>query len=310
MPTVSVIIPAYNCESYIAETITSVLRQTYQDFEIIVIDDGSSDQTANIAASFGPPVRLIQQTNGRVCKARNHGIREAKGQYICLLDHDDFWFPDKLERQVREFEQHPDVGIVYGSFILWHANPGDGRFPSPESYDLSIYPDEVDADFSGWIYHQFLLDCWMLTSTAMFRAEVFANCGTFDESLSYSEDWELWLRIAREYRFIKTNRPTTLYRQHVEQGNRMLRTVDYRTSLLAASVKKWGLCSRDGCCVTQAQFNRTLAKYHAEYALIHLAAGNKAIAFRSLLKAFRICPWRLKYLAYIGAGLLGWKPEW
>src|SRR5688572_25071133 len=104
MPRVAVIIPSYNCQRYIAYTIDSVLNQTLNDLELIVVDDGSTDRTQEIIASYGSPVRLIAQANAGVCAARNRGIREATSDFICLLDHDDYWFPDKLARQVEEFQ--------------------------------------------------------------------------------------------------------------------------------------------------------------------------------------------------------------
>ena len=182
MPKISVIIPSYNCEAYIGETIDSVLNQTFKDIELIVVDDGSTDRTPEIVAAYGASVRLITQANAKVCAARNRGIREAKGEYICLMDHDDYWFPDKLARQLAVFEANSDVCTVYSAFIRWHADVR-GHFPAPASFDTTSYPDDIDPDFSGWIYHRFLLDCWMLTSTAMFRAEVFQRCGVFDEAL-------------------------------------------------------------------------------------------------------------------------------
>lgn len=309
MSKVSVIIPSYNCEQFIAETIDSVLSQTVKDIELIVVDDGSTDRTQEIVASYGASVRLITQANAKVCAARNRGIREASGEYICLMDHDDYWFPGKLARQLEEFEAHPEAGAVYSSFICWHAGP-DGYFPDPKGFDLKSFPDDIDPDFSGWVYHQFLLDCWMLTSTVMFRAEVFKRCGMFDETLPFSEDWELWLRISRVYPMIQLRRPTTLYRQHFQQGNLVVRDVDYRTALLTKTGKKWGLCSRDGRCVTRRQFNNKLAEYNASFAFGHLKAGNKKVAISSFLKGWISSPLNLKYLAYIGAVLLGWKPKW
>jgi len=309
MPKVSVIIPSFNCESYIAETINSVLNQTFRDVEVIVVDDGSTDRTREIVAAFGASVRLVAQDNAGRCAARNRGIREAGGEYICLLDHDDYWFADKLARQMAEFQRHPEAGGVYSAFIFW-CGDNDDQFSSPHSFDLTVYQDGIDSDFSGWIYHQFLLDCYMLTSTAMFRAEVFQRCGVYDESLPYSEDWELWLRIAREYPLIKLHRPTTLYRQHLQQGSRVTREVDYRTELLIRTAKKWGLCSRDGRCVSSRKFLAQLAVYHASFGLGHLQAGKRKIAVRSFMKAWLACPLQLKYLAYILAALLGWKPKW
>ena len=309
MSKVSVIIPSFNSELYIAETINGVLSQSHKDVELLVVDDGSTDRTRDIVASFGSRVRLIAQANSGRCAARNLGIREASGEFVCLLDHDDFWFPDKLERQLAEFVQHPEAGGIYSPYIAWHRD-ADGQFPLPGSFDLTSYPDGIDEELSGWIYHKFLIDIYMLTSAAMFRAEVFEKCGAYDESLPYSEDWELWLRIARQYPLIKLRRPTTLYRQHEEQGNRVVRDVDYRTNLLLQTEKKWGLCSRDGRCVTRREFLNQVAIYHVAFALGHLQFGKRKIAIRSFWQAWNICPLKLKYLAYIVVSLFGWRPRY
>lgn len=308
-PAVSVIIPTYNCERYIAETIDSILDQSFKDIELIVVDDGSTDRTPEIVAAYGSRVRLVVQENARVCAARNRGINEAAGQYICLLDHDDYWFPHKLEQQVNLLEAHPETGVVYSEFILWHPD-SNGKFPEPASFNLAAYPDGIDQELSGWIYHQFLLDCWMLTSTAMFRREVFQRCGDFDVALPYSEDWDLWLRISREFPFIKQTMPTTLYRQHPLQGNRLLRPIDYRTQVLEKAVAKWGLCSSDGRCQDPLRFASRLAQYHMVYAVNHAVAGNKRAARQSLLKAWHAYPRNPKPLAYIVATALGWRPKW
>lgn len=308
-PTVSVIIPSYNCESYIAETIDSVLNQTFRDLELIVVDDGSTDRTCEIVNSFRGPVRLVTQTNARVCAARNRGIDEAKGEFICLMDHDDYWFPDKLSSQIKLMHDHPEAGVVYTAFTRWHSD-ASGKFPDPASLSTISDSDYIDPEYSGWIYHQFLLDCWMLTSTSMIRKEVFDKCGTFDVNLPYSEDWELWLRISREYPFIKLSRATTLYRQHHAQGNLVARDVDYRTELLSKAAREWGLKSRDGRFVSRLQFQRQLAKYHAAYGLHQLQAGNPGKAINSFGKAWGNYPPGLKYPAYILAAFLGWKPKW
>lgn len=309
MPKVSIIIPSFNCELYIAETISSVLHQTHPDIELIVVDDGSTDRTREIVASFGSRVRLIAQQNAGRCAARNCGIRAASGEFICLLDHDDYWYPEKVAAQLAAFEHYPDAGGVYCEYIAWHADAA-GCFPEPESIVRQAAPDEVNQELSGWIYHHFLIDIYMLTSAAMFRAGVFDKCGAFVESLSYSEDWELWLRISREFQIISLRRPMTLYRQHAEQGFRVMRDFDYRTDLLARTAKKWGLCSRDGRCVTRKQFRNQLAAYHISFALGHLRSGKRSIAIRSFLKAWRVCPLKLKALAYVPLALLGWKPDY
>ena len=309
MPKISVIIPSYNCERYIAETIESVLNQSEKSIELVVIDDGSHDGTREIVKSYGAPVRLIEQSNAGVCAARNLGIREAAGDYLCFLDHDDFWFSDKLARQLECFDSNPETGVVYSAFTNWHAN-SDGRFPVPSTLRRMPTEDDIAPDFSGWIYHQFLLDCWMLTSTAMFRAEIFRKVGGFDETLPYSEDWELWLRISREFPMTKLRYPTTLYRQHRQQGNRVLRQIDYRTRLLTHTAREHGLCSKDGRCISNRRFLDQLAVYHASFALGHLQGGNRRVAIRSFFEAWRCAPRTLKYLAYIPATMFGWRPKW
>lgn len=307
-PSVSIIIPTYNVERFIRDTIESILAQTYRDFEIIVVDDGSNDRTCEIVSAYGPPVRLIPQANAGVCAARNRGIEEAAGQFICLMDHDDYWFPDKLARQVEVMHAHADCGVVFSSFIRWHPN-ATGEFSPPESFEVTAIPDEIDSDFSGWIYHQFLIDCWMLTSTAMFRRNVFEKCGRFDEGLPYSEDWDLWLRVSREFAFVKLKRPNTLYRQHASQGSRVQRSIDYRTKLLTEATSRWGFCSTDGRCVDREVFSKALAKYHAEFAYEHLRFGNRIIALKSFGKAWAINPLELKFPLYMIAAAVGWKPR-
>lgn len=309
MPKVTVIIPSYNCEAYIAETIDSILNQTFRDIELIVVDDGSTDRTQEIVKGYGEPVRLITQQNARVCAARNRGIREAKGEFICLMDHDDYWFPEKLSRQIEEFERHPEAGAVFSTFIRWYRDK-DGNFPAPESYDRASVTDDTDPEFTGWIYHQFLLDCWMLTSSAMFRKEVFDKCGMFDEALPYSEDWELWIRMSRHYPMVKLNRPYTLYRQHPLQGNRIVRDIDYRTVLLINTRRKWGLCNQNGRCIPRRQFLSQLAIYHAEYGFNHLKVGNLRPALASFGRAWLTDPRQPRYILYIAAALAGWKPNW
>ena len=308
-PLVTVIIPCFNSDAHIKETVDSVLSQTYGNVELIVVDDGSTDRTASIVGEYGPKARLIRQQNRGVCSARNNGLNAATGEFVCFMDHDDYWYPEKLARQIRAFSEHPEAGAVYTSFLVWNADE-QGVFPAPESFCQESVPDVIDPEYSGWIYHKFLMDCWMLTSTAMFRKSSFSLCGgAFDENLPYSEDWELWLRMSRHVQMIKLMRPSTLYRQHRNQGNRTVRSIDYRTRLLTASTEKWGLASKDGRHVEKRCFLNQLAAFHAGFALSHVASGSIAIAIKSFTKAWLCSPLRIKYLAYIPAVLLGWKPR-
>ena len=302
----SVIIPTYNCRDYIRETLDSVLAQTHPDVELIVIDDGSTDGTPDIARAHAPAARVVVQRNAGVCRARNAGIAMSSGQFVCLMDHDDYWYPDKLERQVRAFAEHADAGVVYSSFLEWHRDERNGGFPPP-AVMRPTGEAGIDPEFSGWIYHQFLLDCWMLTSTAMFRRDVFDRVGTFDEGLPYSEDWDLWLRLSRQVPFLMLRNATTLYRQHRSQGNKMVRPVDYRTRLLTTAIDRWGYASPDGRSVSPSAVRRKLAQYHLEFAVSHLRGGDLPVARRSLWLAWRCRPAHLRPLAMMAASFLGWR---
>lgn len=314
MPQVSVIIPAYNCARYIRETIGSILGQEgTSDIEIIVVSDGSTDDTGDLARGFGAPVRVINQPNADVCVARNRGIQEAQGEFIALVDHDDYWLPHKLANQLAAFKDNPYVDVVYSSFIRWHPDDKDGNFANPSTFAAAAAPQGTDDEFSGWIYHQMLLDSWVLTSTAQARTAVIRAAGGFDESLPFSEDWDFWLRVSRTSQFLKLKEKSTLYRQHPDQGSRFIRSIDYRTRLLENAVSKWGLCSPDGRCVTLEHFNNQLARYSVSFGLGHLTGGagaSRLIAARAFLKAWRIDPRYWRSLAYLGGMMVGWKPEW
>lgn len=312
MPLVSVVIPAYNCSRYINQTIGSVLGQTVKDVEVIVIDDGSTDDTAAIARQFGGSVKVLDQANSGVCVARNHGIREAKGEFIALLDHDDYWFPEKLANQLAAFEKNPQVDMVFTDFVWWRQSDG-GDFPDPQAFIEQASPQGVDPDLSGWIYHRMLLDSCVLTSTALTRTLVVTASGGFDENLPFSEDWDFWIRVARSSQFLRLREATTLYRQHPTQGSRITRPIDYRTLLLEAVAERWGLCSQDGRCVSAQCFKRQLAEYSADFGLCHLRGGpgtNRWLAARAFVKAWSIDYTHWRSLAYLAASVVGWKPKW
>ena len=174
-PTVSVIIPAYNAAGFVDRAIESALAQTHPPLEILVIDDGSKDATSEVVARWAPPVRLLQQQNGGPAAARNHGAREARGEWLAFLDADDRWLPEKLARQLASAKT-PDVALVYSRPPM-HA----GRVISPM------------ADFDTLWQRNFLI-----TSAVMVRRDVFKRHDGFDEerALIGVEDYNLWLRMA------------------------------------------------------------------------------------------------------------------
>ncbi len=187
MPRISVIIPTYNRAAFLKEAIQSVLDQTFNDFELWIVDDGSTDQTKTIVASFDDQrVYSIYQTNQGVSAARNAGLKKSKGELISFLDSDDHWKPEKLGLQVQYHQEHPDI-LVSQTEEIWIRN------------GVRVNPMKKHTKPSGWIFDECLTMCAVSPSSVMIHHSVFENCGFFDESLPACEDYDLWLRIALKY---------------------------------------------------------------------------------------------------------------
>jgi glycosyltransferase involved in cell wall biosynthesis len=203
-PLVSVIIPAYNASEWIAETVQSVLAQEFTDYEIIVVDDGSTDATGAVVARF-PQVRYIYQRNGGQGAARNTGIRAAQGAYIALLDADDVWKPEKLRLQVALLQQ-TQLAWVYCDTYFFHGRAGAISHTYGDSGRLH----------TGDILQPLFLDVFMSSITPVIRREVFDHVGYFNDIalVRNREDWDMFLRIAARYPVGLVNRPLAGYRIH------------------------------------------------------------------------------------------------
>ena len=189
MPIVSVIIPTFNCAQYLAKAIDSVLSQTYKDLEIIVVDDGSSDNTPEVVLPYLARITFIRQPNKGLPSARNTGIRAASGKFIALLDSDDSWLPEKLARQMPPFDD-PAVGIVYTDFSVVYA---DGR-------TLPSYLAERPLASEGFILDNYIQSRFLFPSTMLLRRQAIEECGLFDEEMLAAEDVELFARICLRWR--------------------------------------------------------------------------------------------------------------
>ncbi len=193
---VSVVIPTYNSGRFIAQAIRSVLGQTYARYEVIVVDDGSTDETKDVLREFDGHSRYLYQDNRGPSAARNAGIRLARGEYICFLDADDIWAPNKLEVQLTFMEQHPDIGLVFSDEEEVSAE-GDIR-PSLLAQSR-FYSDLVSQKPLQDAFRKLLIENCIPTSTVMVRKACFAKAGLFDESLMVVEDRDMWLRIAADF---------------------------------------------------------------------------------------------------------------
>lgn len=183
---VSIIIPAYNAEKYVGRAIKSALAQTYKDIEIIVVDDGSTDGTAQIVKSFQDArVRYIYQQNQNVGAARNHGIRESRGVYITFLDADDEYLPEKVAKEVEFLQKNPQCGAVYCDTLQYFSEKPEVLYMRKGAHpEGDIFPD---------LLHFSVIN----PNTFMAPKEVLEKVGMFDERPNFPEDWELWLRMAR-----------------------------------------------------------------------------------------------------------------
>jgi glycosyltransferase involved in cell wall biosynthesis len=186
MARVSVVIPTYNRLSKVIDAIESILKQTYRDFELWVVDDGSTDGTGEALKAFGKRLKYVSQDNGGVSAARNLGLRVSRGKYVAFLDSDDLWEPRKLEIQVECMEANPHFPLCYTDEV-WIRN---GTW---------VNPKKRHAKYSGWIFEKCLPLCIISPSSALMKRSLFDEIGDFDEDLPVCEDYDLWLRVACRY---------------------------------------------------------------------------------------------------------------
>ena len=201
---VSVIVPTYNRQDLVVETVNSILEQTYEKVQVVVINDGSEDDTASVLdglRSRDDRVVPVEQVNSGQVRARNHGLQVATGEYIAFLDSDDTWAPTKLEKQLRKFVGK--VGMVYCGII---EVDGDGN---------QIREILCEPGIRGDIYDRLLVKNRMTGGTVIVKHSVLDEVGNFDESLSAAENWDLWIRIAERYEIDFVNEPLVNYRVHI-----------------------------------------------------------------------------------------------
>lgn len=210
VPLASVVVPTFDREHLIGATLDSVLAQTLKNWECIVVDDGSTDQTESVVGSYcarDSRFRYIWQENAGASAARNRGIELARGRYIAFLDSDDHFAEDKLEWQVAALEADPDAVLAYGNAL--HCRSRDMR--AGEIYQGNRVPKP-----SGWAFEQLI--CNSSIYAPLVRTESIRGAGGFDESFALAEDWDMWLTLAKKGKLVFDPRISLYYRVH--QGNR------------------------------------------------------------------------------------------
>lgn len=291
---VSVIIPAYNAESYVLEAIKSILAQDYTPVEILLVDDGSTDRTVERVQIAAPKVRIIRQQNAGVAAARNTGLREVRGSYITFLDADDIWLPGKLSAQVRYLQSHPEVGLVFHNWEVWKPDSsGVYHWPQLDSVKPKIEPS-VEPDLSGWLYLSLLLDCVVHTSTVMIRREVIDKVGFFDTDLVCGEDYDYWLRISRICKMHKLPETYSFYRSVGGSLSSKPKSINYEYEVISRALFKWGLVSPDGQVMPSRLMVRRLAGMAFNHGYNHYHQGIPALALSAFTRVLHHDPlsWR------------------
>ncbi|MEL7069004.1 MAG: glycosyltransferase family A protein [Cyanobacteria bacterium J06581_3] len=258
MPRVTVVIPVYNSLDYLPDAVESALEQTFGDIEVIIVNDGSSDNTEQwVLSQSDPRIILISQENLGKSAARNRGIAASKGEYIAFLDADDLWETTKLEKQVRCLESAPDVGLVY----TWTALADESGQPTGR-----ILASPAEGNVWKPLMLKNILACG---STPMVRRQCFEVAGLFSSDLPLAQDWDMWIRIAARYEFALIKQPLVRYRKHT--GN---------------TSAKWELMQQCSCLVLDRAFESApgdfsdlaLSNIHDEaYTSLYLYLGWLAI---------------------------------
>ena len=206
LPLLTVVIPVYNGENFLRETLESVLRQSYPAAEVIVVNDGSTDRTSSIAHGFGGQVRVLDRENAGVSASRNAGVAEASTDWVALMDHDDLWEREHLANLARAIARNPESDVCYSG----------GRELVPDPVTGVFHPGEVMPFPTNEELPRMLMErCAFIPSATALRRSTVLAAGGFDSRYVNLQDWELWLRLFhRGAKFIHTPEPTLLYRIH------------------------------------------------------------------------------------------------
>ncbi len=276
-PLVSVVTATFNMAQYLPQTIESILSQTHARIEAVVVDDGSTDDTAAVLERYArdPRVRVFRQQNAGQTVAKNRGISEARGEIIGFCDADDIWVADKLERQLPLFRD-PGVGVVYGGFDVIDENGTylrTPRFPHP----------------TGRITGRLLADNFVHFPTSLVRREVIESAGGFDESLSMAIDYDLWLRISVDHDFAYA--PGVLVHYRVWSGQMSRRKAERFDN--AFRMMRTFLADHPDS-VSAAERRAAWAHTYVSRGMWHAAEGRRREAWSDIFAAGRLRPWDLR----------------
>jgi glycosyltransferase involved in cell wall biosynthesis len=296
---VSVVIAGFNCAGFIEATLQSVLDQSYRSLEVLFVDDGSTDGTRQVVERFTPRVTYMSVPRGGVCAARNAGILRSTGQFVAILDHDDLWAPDKIERQVEMMEAHPDLGLVFTRARVtgdpWHPP----IIPPPGGDWEIVFEKGIALRDPAGTYARLLLDNFVPLSSILCRRTAVPTEG-FRTDLHLAEDHDFLLRISELKRFAFIEDPITTYT--IRPGRATERMADLRLedlAILGENLRRnpWLLQ------MNAAGMRRRESTLLKEAAYWLLKEGRRAEARPLIWKAWRMRPMDVKLPAYLLASL-------
>jgi glycosyltransferase involved in cell wall biosynthesis len=279
MPAVSIIIPTYNRAEYLEEAIRSVLTQTFRDFEIIVVDDGSTDNTPDVIKKFSSrEIKYIFQENRGAGAARNAGVLGSSGRLVAFLDADDIWLPFKLETQIQALTDHPQARVVYCDMFFFGAV--NGNYPETYFRSLKWPPPE------GRVMEKMAAKSFGIPSTLLVYREVFEQTGLFDETLPHCDDYDMLLRLADCFEFAVVPVPLVKYRLHPEQISKNEEAV--LIEHIAVFHKALKLPEVQGQISQTIQ--RRLADTHFQYAVLLVRHGRRREGLKQVMLSARTDP--------------------
>lgn len=302
---VSVIIPTYNRAQVLPRAVASVLAQSHSDLEVIVVDDGSSDETPGVLAALEDPrVRCFRQTNQGVAAARNTGLQHARGDLISFLDSDDEWLPDKLEAEVAYLAKHPEVDAVFSD----PQKTDQGELHTSFVRETEYFPKLIPPQPSGeWIqldrqsmYRCLLKELPVRTSTVTMRSETQRTVGLFDPAVVCCDDWDYFLRISKSHRFAYLDGPLAII--HV-LGDALHRRayIEDKHAMLKVLWREWSLTVDPE---TKKAIRTGIASRWCHLGWEHLTRGRRLLAFAAFWRGF----WGTREPRFLGRAVAIYVP--
>lgn len=273
MPRVNIVVPAYNAEAFIAETVRSALDQTFTDLQVTVIDDGSKDATAANAALDDARVRVISQENRGMSRSRNRGMAEADSEFVALLDADDLWHPEKLRLQLEALQARPDHDFCFTAFDVWHGEPRPDYFREARS-------GRIDETLSGWIYPRLILDNHALPSSVIWRRSTWDRMGGFLTDYQQTDDWEYLVRASTQHRFVRLAESFVLYRQHPVSLSRRIPKHNATEDMRSDLIRRFGMSSPPGHAIDPQALAAYQYRGWSNFADAHCARGDLGFGLR------------------------------